>query len=86
MTNFVNSILFCAVISLTACSTQYISMSDKLQPPLVSLKGDEARHFLDDAKLCRAKTLRQYSEKIDHRNMNSDFRACLIDKGYLLLS
>ena len=75
-----------ALMACTACTTQYFTMQDELYTPQALLKEDEKKHFLDDAKMCRAQTLDAYKKKLDIRNITTDFRACLIHKGYVLLS
>lgn len=74
------------LLAVSACSTSYMTMLDELYTPQALLKEDEKKHFLDDAKMCRSQTLNDYKKKLDLRNINTDFRACLIQKGYVLLS
>ena len=74
------------LISTTACSTQWLTMQDELYVPQALLNDGNKQHYLDDAQMCRSQIFKDYKKKQDFRNINTDFRACLIDKGYMLLS
>jgi hypothetical protein len=74
------------MLSTAACSTQYSAMSGELYVPQASLNDGNRQHFLDDAQMCREQVFKDYKNKRDFRNINTDFRTCLIDKGYMLLS
>ena len=69
----------------SGCSTQMFAMQEELYVPQVQTESS-LNQYKKDANACRSNTLKAYVDKNDARNINRDFRACLIEKGYKLLS
>lgn len=73
------------LVIMTGC-VGYSALHDVSHIPLVNLHGDELKRYHQDLKLCQQQVLKQFEAKSDARNQDREFRACLINKGYVLLS
>ena len=74
------------LLTAFGCSNKILTLHDELYVPQVSLNSSEQARYLDDVSTCRLQVFGKYREMHDIRNANADFRACLINKGYMLLS
>lgn len=74
------------LLAAAACSTQVLGIHDELYVPEVALYGSKEPQYAQDVQSCRLQVFKMYRAKRDIRNVNTDFRACLIGKGYVLLS
>ena len=81
-------LLVCAasqIISLGGCSS-YGNSSKSFHTPYVDLAGDELAKYQKDAVTCNEKVRASYGDGYAYQNDIRDVRACLVQKGYVLLS
>ena len=69
-----------------ACATREQIMRDEIYVPQVTLTAADRQRYTEDVDQCRSHVFSEYKGKHDIRNINTDFRACLLRKGYVLLS
>lgn len=71
---------------MTAGCLGYSSFGDVSHIPLVDLPNNGLHQYHQDVRLCQNQVLKLYEGKTDPRNQDREFRECLINKGYVLLS
>lgn len=69
-----------------ACATREKIIREEIYVPQVMLTDADRQRYADDVDQCRTQVFSEYKDKHDIRNINTDFRACLLRKGYVLLS
>ena len=81
-------LLICAasqIIGLGGCSS-YGNSIRGYHTPAVNLMGDELLKYKNDVVLCNEKIRPAYGDGHAYQSDIRDVRACLIQKGYVLLS
>ena len=86
MTHAQLAVATACLLAATACSTQVLGIHDELYVPEVALQETEMPQYFEEVQNCRLHVFKMYKAKRDIRNVNTDFRTCLIGKGYVLLS
>ena len=73
------------IIGLGGCSSYEISSKGN-HIPYVDLAGNELAKYQKDAVTCNEKVRASYGDGYAYQNDIRDVRACLVQKGYVLLS
>lgn len=71
---------------LTALCFGCSALVDVTHVPMVDLQGDGLHRYRQDVSLCQKQVMKLYEGRTDARNQDREFRACLINRGYVLLS